>query len=223
MASRKNIIYFSIGTIIGISALIILLRKMLVKYKAVSIAKREWAGWGKPTIGKDGKQINKGGFEASKGFSERVGEYWRVGTGQSFDGKDRDIAWSSAFISYLMKKAGAGDNFVYSPSHSKYITDSIANRKQGKINEPFVGYKTSEVAPQVGDLVCYTRQSGVNYDTTGAYLSHCDLVVEKKSNEIEVIGGNVNQSVTKRILKTDSKGRIADTKQNWFVVLKSNI
>lgn len=223
MASKKNIIYFGIGVIIAITALSLFVRKLLVKYRVVSIANREWKGWGMPTIEKDGKQSISGGFEANQGFSERVNKYWRVGTGQNFSGSDRDVAWSSAFISYLMKEGGAGDKFVYSPSHSKYITDSIANRKQGKLNEAFVGYKVNEVAPEVGDLVCYSRQGGVNYDTTGSYLSHCDLVVAKKPNEIEVIGGNVNQAVAKKILSTDSNGKITDKKYNWFTVIKTNI
>ena len=223
MASKKNIIYFSIGALIGITALALLVRKLLVKYRVVSVAKREWEGWGMPTIEKDGNQSRMGGFEADKGFSERVNKYWREGTGQNYSGSDRDIAWSSAFISYIMKQGGAGDKFVYSPSHSKYITDSIANRKQGKLKEAFVGYRVSEVAPEVGDLVCYSRQGGVDYDTTGSYKSHCDLVVAKRPNEIDVIGGNVNQAVAKKILSTDSKGKLTDKKYNWFAVIKTNI
>ena len=220
---KKKQIYIGAGILLGLTAVFFIAKRLMVKSRAVSLAIREWKGWGEPTINKNGQLIKKGGFEANRGFAERVGEYWRIGTGQSFDGTDRDVAWSSAFISYLMKKAGAGDSFTYSPSHSTYIRDSIANRKQGRLNAPFVGYKVKEVAPKVGDLVCYTRQSGVDYDTTGAYKSHCDLVVKKRSGEVEVIGGNVNQSVTKRILKTDSKGRIIDDSKDWFTVIKSNI
>lgn len=223
MTKNYKLVLYSVGAILGVSALIFAIRKLSVKYKAVSLAKREWQGWGKQTIDERGTLIRSGGFEANKGFSERVGEYWKIGTGQNFDGTNRDVAWSSAFISYLFKKAGAGNKFVYSPSHSKYITDSIKNRKQEKIKEPFVGYKVSEVAPKVGDLVCYSRQGGITYDTTGSYLSHCDIVVKQNSENIEVIGGNVADSVTKRIIKTDEKGRIADKSKNWFTVIKTNI
>lgn len=223
MANKKNILYISIGAVVGVTALIFVLKKLLVKYRVVSIAKREWKGWGSPTIQKNGEQTKKGGFEANKGFSERVGLYWRVGTGDKLTGSDVDVPWSSAFISYIMKKGGAKDKFVYNPSHSKYITDSIKNRKLGRLTNPFVGYKTSEVAPEVGDLVCYSRQNGVNYDTTGFYKSHCDLVVSKKPNEIEVIGGNVNNAVTKKILAIDKSGRVVDKKYNWFAVIKTNI
>ena len=223
MSKTKNIVFFGIGAVIGVTALILILRKVLVKYRVVSIAKKEWEGWGQPTIQVDGTQTRKGGFEAQKGFADRVGLYWRKGTGNRYDGRDTGVAWSSAFISYIMKEAGAGDKFVYNPSHSKYITDSIANRKNKNYKAPFVGYRINEVSPKVGDLVCYSRQKGVGYDTKGSYKSHCDLVVSVKPNEIEVIGGNVNDSVTKKILRTDSRGRLTDSKYDWFSVIKTNI
>ncbi len=223
MNKTNKILFFGIGAVLGGTALILILRKILVKYRAVSLAKKEWKGWGEPTIQKDGTQTTKGGFEANRGFADRVGKYWREGTGLKYDGGDTDVAWSSAFISYLMKNSGAGNKFVYNASHSKYITDSIANRKNSRFSAPFVGYRVNELSPKVGDLVCYSRQSGVNYDTRGSYKSHCDLVVSVKKNEIEVIGGNVNNAVTKKILKTDSKGRIADTKYDWFTVIKNNV
>ena len=223
MTKNRNIIFFTIGAVLGGTALILVLRKLLVKYRAVSIAKSEWQGWGKPTIDINGNQISKGGFESDKGFSERVGRYWKEGTGQNLVGSDREVPWSATFISWIMKKAGAGNKFVYDPSHSKYITDSIANRKNGNTKAPFVGYRPSEIAPKVGDLVCYARQSGIDYDTTGSYKSHCDIVVSTKGDKIEVIGGNVNQAVTKKILKTNSKGILLDSSKNWFTVIKNNI
>lgn len=193
-----------------------------MRFRVVRIAKKEWESWGSPlTI--NGKIVKTGGVENQKGFAEKVGEYWKIGTGQNYDGYDTNVAWSSAFISYIMKQGGAGDKFVYSSSHSKYITDSIANRKKGNYKAPFVGYKIDEVEPQVGDLVCYSRQGGVSYDTTGSYLSHCDIVVAKKKNEIEVIGGNVSQTVMKNILKTDDKGKLVDKSQNFITIIKTNI
>ena len=208
---------------LGSTALILILRKVLVKYRVVSLAKKEWQGWGEPTIDIDGNQIIKGGFESNDGYSQRVGTYWKEGTGQNLDGDDREVPWSATFISWLYKKAGAGNKFVYNASHSKYITDSIANRKKGEVNAPFVGYKLNEYAPKVGDMVCYSRQDGINYDTKGSYKSHCDIVVSTKPNQIEVIGGNVNQSVTKKVLRTNSKGLLIDTKNKWFAVIKNNI
>jgi len=221
--TKKNLILFSVGAVLGSTALILVLRKILVKYRVVSLAKKEWKGWGEPTINIDGKQTSKGGFESDDGYSQRVGRYWKEGTGKNLDGDDREVPWSAAFISWLYKKAGAGNKFVYSSAHTNYIRDSISNRKKGKTNAPFVGYRLSEYSPKVGDMVCYPRQGGVGYDTTSSYKSHCDVVVSTKGNQIEVIGGNVNQAVTKKILRTDSQGRLIDKSKKWFTVIKNNI
>lgn len=214
---------FGIGAVLGSTALVLILRKILIKYRVVSVVKKEWKGWGEPIIDINGKQIKKGGFEADDGYSQRVGKYWKEGTGKNLDGNDRLEPWSATFISWVYKKAGAGKRFKYDAGHNVYIRDSIANRKKGKFNAPFVGYKLNEYSPKVGDMVCYARQKGVNYDTDYTYKSHCDIVVSSKPNQIEVIGGNVNQAVTKKILRTDSKGRLIDDNYKWFAVLKTNI
>ena len=121
-----------------------------------------------------------------------------------------------------MKKAGAGNQFSYSIRHSDYITKSIKNRKSNNINSAFIGYKLDEYSPTIGDLVCYARQDNVDYDKKGKYKSHCDIVVDIQDDRIEVVGGNVKDSVTKKILRIDSDGRLSDTSEKWFVVIKNN-
>ena len=124
-----------------------------------------------------------------------------------------------------MKKGGAGNKFVYNQAHSKYIRDSIANRKRGKFNAPFVGYRLNEYAPRVGDLVCYHREDSNSdfYDRTSDYKSHCDLVVKKEKDQLEVIGGNVGNAVSKRIVSIDRNGKLNDRNKKWFAVIKTNI
>lgn len=227
MAKNKNLIYIGIGAVVGASVLFVVLRAVLVKYRVIRVAKREWQGWGEPLIDINGKKVRGASrLEKKGGFAQRVAKYWREGTGiNNRDGTD-GVAWSSAFISYIMKKGGAKDKFVYDEAHSKYIRDSIKNRKQGKFNAPFVGYKISEVAPKVGDLVCYHRHSGGiegYYDRTSGYKSHCDLVVKKDKNQLEVIGGNVGDAVTKRIVRINSEGKVTDKNKKWFAVIKTNI
>ena len=75
--------------------------------------------------------------------------------GRSLDGKDRGVPWSSAFISFVMSTAGNpfGVPFRNASAHNKYIREYIANRKEGRLNEAFVGYRIDEVSPKVGDLV----------------------------------------------------------------------
>jgi len=83
-----------------------------------------------------------------------------------------------------------------------------------------------EAKVEVGDLVCYPRQASATYDTTGAYMSHCDLVTEIKGDEAITIGGNVGNSVTKTIVPIDSKGFIDKSRDKkgyggYFTVIKN--
>jgi len=42
--TKKNLILFGVGAVLGSTALILVLRKVLVKYRVVSLAKKEWKG-----------------------------------------------------------------------------------------------------------------------------------------------------------------------------------
>ncbi|WP_301337827.1 DUF2272 domain-containing protein [Microcystis sp. MC19] len=60
----------------------------------------------------------------------------------------------------------------------------------------------------------------------GDFESHCDIVVAKNNNQLEVIGGNVGDSVAKTIVSLDDQGHIKVTKPDfrpWFVVIKNNL
>lgn len=178
--------------------------------KAIDVAQLEFDAW------------NTGGTQRKEGDSsvyDRLKKYWQEGA-DIFWTKTKMIneAWSAAFISYVMRKAGAGDNFKYSPSHSVYIRDAIKNRKENNDN-PFKGYRPEEVKVSKGDLVCYPRQNGVGYDTTGAYASHCDLVVDVQKNVAIAVGGNVSNSVSKTEYSIDDEGKVNEKKV--FVVIKN--
>ncbi|MHA1988424.1 MAG: DUF2272 domain-containing protein, partial [Promethearchaeota archaeon] len=162
--------------------------------KAIDLAKEEFEAWNKDDVQRK---------EKDSSMMANIKKYWNEGT-DTFWSESRMVseAWSAAFISYLMKKAGAGDDFKRSNSHSVYIRQSIKNRKEENEN-PFKGYKPNEVEVSKGDLVCFARQSGVGYDTTGAYKSHCDLVIDVKDNKATSIGGNVSNSVSKTIVELD--------------------
>lgn len=192
--------------------------------KALEIANQEWIRFGKQTIGIDGKLLKRGGREAESGYYLRVADYWKEGVDRDLTGKDTHEPWSAAFISWVMKKAGMGDRFSYSDWHAHYIRNSIMARRQRDKNFAFWGYRISERAPKVGDLVGYARSGGTSYDyQPTVYPSHTDLVVAVRPGEIEVIGGNVQDSVTKKILKTDENGLLIDKHHRWFVVMAPNI
>jgi hypothetical protein len=118
-----------------------------------------------------------------------------------------------------MKKARADeDDFKFASRHSTYITNAIANKKQNK--KGFKGYKLNEKKVELGDLVCYARQGGVGYDTTGTYNSHCDLVVAIDGDNAIGIGGNVSNSVTETKIPLDDNG-FAKEGNRRFVVIKT--
>jgi hypothetical protein len=76
----------------------------------------------------------------------------------------------------------------------------------------------------VGDMVAYARQDDIDFDhRTPVYKSHCDLVVAVRPGEIDVIGGNVQDSVTLKRLKTDSQGLLVDGHYRWFAVLANRL
>ena len=153
-------------------------------------------------------------------------EYWKaVGWENRSDNTKINEAWSAAFISYVMGKSGAGDNFKKSASHSTYIRDSIKKRKAGA--GKFQGFKPHEVKVEVGDLIGKPRQTGITYDTTGGYKSHTDIVVEVTPTEAKMIGGNVGNSVTMKSVPLEN-GYIAKSQQkksandkNYHVVIKN--
>lgn len=191
--------------------------------KALDIAHQEWVRFGKQTIDADGKLTNSGGRENEDPYYLRVADYWKQGVDRDLTGKDRHEPWSAAFISWVMKEAGMGQRFSYSDWHAHYIRNSIRYRQANNRDFAFWGYRIYERAPKVGDLVGYARSKGTSYDyQRTVYPSHTDLVVAVRPNEIDVIGGNVKDSVTKKTLRTDDKGFLVDKQYRWFVIMAPN-
>ncbi|MFA5508631.1 MAG: DUF2272 domain-containing protein [Vulcanimicrobiota bacterium] len=188
--------------------------------KTLEIARQEWERFGRQTIDIEGNLTHKGGREADDDHYLRVADYWKEGVNFDLTGKDTHEPWSAAFMSWVMKKAGMGERFPYSEWHATYIRESILARRAERVDSAYWGYRLSERAPQVGDLVGYARQGGITYDyQPTVYSSHTDLVVAVRPGEIDVIGGNVQDSVSKKTLKTDSQGKLIDKHYRWFVVM----
>lgn len=192
--------------------------------RMLEIARQEWKFFGQQTIGRDGKVSHPGHTETEEGYWQRVGTYWKNGVFLSWTGKDTDEAWSAAFMSYVMREAGLGQRFHYSEWHAHYINEAIDGRAEGDDNCAFWGFRLEERSPQVGDLVCYARQDDVDFEhRPEVYKSHCDLVVAVRPGEVDVIGGNVQDSVTLKTLSTDPRGRLIDTNQRWFAILANRL
>ena len=155
-----------------------------------------------------------------------LGDYWRTGAGVNVSPANLASPefqarhpWSAAFISWVMRQAGAGSAFRYAASHSVYISAAKQNRLSNNGN-PFQAYRISEAAPALGDLVCKSRDgSGATYDNIRPGMkTHCDIVVGVASGRITVVGGNVQNSVSKRTVAVSPSGLI--TTPGFFAVIK---
>tara|TARA_R110002153_G_scaffold54854_2_gene152525 strand:+ start:2924 stop:3592 length:669 start_codon:yes stop_codon:yes gene_type:complete len=186
--------------------------KTAFKKKLIDVTNQEHEHWGNGTI-----------RERDPSMYQRLKDYWdTVGWSESRWSPPQKEPWSAAFISYVMKKAGAGDDFKYDASHSTYIRQAVKNKKENNSN-PFKAYKLNdkEATPKVGDLVCYSRESTIDlYDRTSGYKSHCDIVVSQTPDSIDLIGGNVGHTVKKKTLQLNENGTVKKTGK-WFTVIKN--
>jgi len=186
----------------AIAALVILrsLTKSNFKKKLAKLANDELKRWNNGSI-----------KEGNASLMPALRNYWKVGSKtNASDNYYINNAWSATFVSYLMRQAGAGDNWKYSALHSDYIQAAKQNRKNNI--KTFQAFRKNEVPVSVGDLICYPRQAGVTYDTTGGYFAHCDIVTNIDPGTATAVGGNVSDSVKESFYKLDSNNKVITDK-----------
>ena len=145
--------------------------------------------------------------------------------------EDGRYAWSAAFVSYVMRIAGAGPRFPYSPTHSDYI-DIAREMSLGQTSGWVITAERPErlcAAPRRSDLHrARTRRRAPLRRPAGRQVSgHCDIVVQAAPGQLVVIGGNVDDAVTMKHVPTTPDGKLAepdgtviDTRYPWMVVLR---
>jgi len=210
---------------------------------AVAVAMDEWRLWGNrvdDTGGAGYVQTDATMGERQPGLWQRVGEYWWEGmnagdptsrwTGKH-DGEGHvfsvaangDYAWSAAFISYVMRIAGAGRNFPYAPDHATYINAAVRHQAHGLLDAE----DPASYAPRLGDVVCFPRDWASNLTfadlpTNYSFPAHCGIVVGGGPESVTIVGGNVDDAVTMEHLHTNAEGELQGNRENWFVVLRVN-
>jgi len=212
---------------------------------AVAIALREWRLFGS-VLDEDATDAATPAEkpERQPGLWQRVGEYWWIGVdagspesrwtgkhdqkGAVFPAEDDGrYAWSAAFISYVMRIAGAGDRFPYSANHATYVNAAAAG------TSPVLrAHAPDSYAPKPGDLLCrgrYTARALRLADLPTRYLwpGHCALVVEIHPDGLDVVSGNVYDAVVMSHVPVTAAGMLAnpgepvlDQRDPWFVVLE---
>ena len=194
----------------------------------VAAATEQWIFFGRQTYDVPGHTVVSGHKEGEDGWFQRVGEYWVEGVNlHGLDGRNHDTPWSAAFISWVMKNGGAGTQFRYSSQHSVYISQSIRDHLQGRTAAGYWGWRLNDLGPSVGDVVCWSRQRGIDFDhqNGGNYAGHCDIVVEVQPQQVLVIGGNVGNSVTKRPLPLNGGflPRVTQGGEYVFAIMQNRI
>lgn len=122
-----------------------------------------------------------------------------------------DTPWSAVFVSWVMARAGL-PGFERSARHVDYVRQAWRDG-----SGPYRLADPDAEPPAVGDLLCYTR-TGQAYGPAGfrgwlqrggggALAMHCDIVVSTANARARLVGGNVLQGVTMRVLPLNSSGR----------------
>lgn len=180
-----------------------------LRQRIVQAARCEWGRW------------NQGRLSESQ--PEAVSplmDYW---TGYSPSGLSTDnaraairdqTAWSAAFISFVMRRAGAGDAFRYSAGHSYYVAAAkvaATRRDAGK----FWAFEITAVKPEIGDLICRDRNpkqgapcGGTTFENVvGGRATHSDIVVDIQPGYLVVLGGNTGQAFPHTGQKVNTVGQ----------------
>lgn len=124
-----------------------------------------------------------------------------------------DTPWSAVFVSFVMTRAGV-PGFRASPRHLDYVRDAFGNDGGG----PYRFADPATAIPAAGDLLCFARMPAAVFGHEGmkawlgrpfarALSMHCDIVVGTEPGRAHLVGGNVLQGVTRRILPLNRHGR----------------
>ena len=157
--------------------------------------------------------------------AKRIADYWR-----SFGHRVEppSVAWSAAFISFIVKNANLTKSFKFAEAHTTYFSDSKRAKLAGDSSRAYWAVRLSESELQVGDLVGMYRTGGDcgsavrTYDSLpGDFCSHSDLVVAIRDGKAITIGGNVGNTVKVTEVPLTATGRATDGRKR-FVIMARN-
>ena len=196
-----------------------------VKVSMVLLAVQEWGRFAKQTVtfSLDGTTRTETLGIREKEAPERVTDYWRAVDQPGRSGMD-DIAWSAAFISWVVASAGVPrDLFCPDQRHTIYV-ERIVERAR-RPGAALIPHRIEAYAPRVGDLVCASREgSGTTLDNLNRGAGHCDIVVEVRPGEIHTIGGNVGDSVSRSIFPSTASGLMTPLRgRPFFAVIENRL
>ena len=164
------------------------------------------------------------GVEHVDPFAGFVGEMWSS-IDLPHDGRDVDIPWSAAAISFMVRNAGeAYAGFKFAAAHSRYVHHAIRAREAEDRSVPFWGVRLHEGKPQVGDIVCRGRaENTVTFEVARSsefFKSHCDIImrIDSPGQKVIAIGGNVSHSVGVTTYDLAAGNLLAPTKRVYALL-----
>jgi len=191
----------------------------------VILAEQEWDRFGRQTISyADGTaHVDHRGLNEQE-MTERVHDYWRSVDEPQYSGLNTDVPWSAAFISWDIASAGVPrDQFCPDDRHTIYIERLVDRARQP--DATLIPRRLSEYRPQVGDLICSSREGGrTSLDWLDRGPGHCDIVVSVRPSSLEAIGGNVDDSVSLSTFPLDANGFLSPISgRPFFTVIENRL
>lgn len=104
-------------------------------------------------------------------------------------------AWSAAFVSWILRQAGAGRHFRYSGRHVNYVHQAVRNAVQDPTH-PVKAFPVEQVQARVGDVVCAWRGMPITYAQLASMTAppshpmHCEVVTEVAPGHLMAVSGN---------------------------------
>ena len=198
------------------------------KTSVVLLAVAEWFRFGRQTIdfrGPGPARIERLGMQEGDAFAaQRVGDYWKSVDRPELTGLDHRVPWSAAFISWDIESAGVPrDQFCPSARHTIYV-ERLVDRAR-RPGTTLIPRRLDERRPQVGDLICASRDGGkTTLDHLDRGPGHCDIVVEVRPGEVQAIGGNVHDSVSRSVFPLDAHGFLSPIAgRPFFTVIENRL
>jgi hypothetical protein len=224
-----------------------------VRDRLVRIALAEWEDWGRPFIDHTGPAAAAPLADRHEQDTEAfpaVLAYWSAVPGREGTIADAvarfraaapawaEVPWSAAFVSFVVRAAGYDRADIPSADAHWRIVDHLMAREAAWPEEAaFAAHAPHERAPMPGDILCAARG-----DSRGRYARpedraaeagrpvpmHCDVVVGVRPGVVEVVGGNVGDSVRMALLPAEADGRLARAAAAgapelpaWFVLFEN--
>ncbi len=229
-----------------------------VRDRILGIAAAEWREWGGLVQDDVARGLALGGtaraplparLESRPDNTPRLIAYWRsVPRDEGAIARNRPLfaadpaapppglwaepAWSAAFISYVMLRAGV-DTAEFPPdaSHARYLDALTDTAAAWPGQAPFLPLSPALAAPAPGDLVCTDRSATPLPDWAARAAEagrfrpmHCDLVLAVAPGIVAAVGGNVADAVVLTRYAADDRGLLLPRQAGAapFVVLMRN-